>query len=402
MALRNKPSKTELQKRIVRLLADDNLVRNGQDLSDRLKMSRTSLYYYWRDLFVHGVIDKSNHFWTVDLKKAFAYFDNVPSPVKKSFSSDKSFKSNTVRSHGYGLKIETNCFIDGEKLAKRLGLKKGVKDNVGNYWVNGSNHYNVWFIFNDWKITVHSNSIVFRMSKDVSYFGADAFNNHLHVMYDFIEHVVSPLEKIIGKSLRSSKSSYDFVFSRHKALIMNDFAKMINQRKEVFKITVDGKLRLLVDNSFGNDELEAVSAKECVSDIGAEQVFHEDILKMKDQGEYFKPSEVIDMIGRNAKNLEYYGENIVSHVDYLHKLGDATVVLQNKVEEFTNAVSGLHNGDFNKKGRVLEPEVSDLEMLKSLISTKNDIISNKELISSLGDADKALFSLWLFEKFNGV
>jgi len=121
------------------------------------------------------------------------------------------------------------------------------------------------------------NTIIFYLPN-----GRDFISNDLNLVVDlcksYINGLLCAFSSYFGKDLRI-KGVFKFDITRkHIALMNNEIARDMHKRNKDIKVWVDGKLRVITDNSFNFDELEAITNDEAVSDTRSMELMIKDVI----------------------------------------------------------------------------------------------------------------------------
>lgn len=210
------------------------------------------------------------------------------------FNNNRSWenpKTNSLRLHGQRFTIEildiTNKYINDLKSKNRTSI-----DN------------NTIFMY-DKELVIYSNKDFWGYSVDNCFEQSSLYwNNYLRTLENDLNIILIKPRKCNIKD-----------FGCHIARINDPLAKEINFNKEQLKVYApDGKLRLIVDNSFNLDELEAVHKDTSPKDMKKVEKMYKEILenellspleihKIIQENEKFK-SEILVMLGTMIKEIE--------------------------------------------------------------------------------------------------
>jgi hypothetical protein len=154
-----------------------------------------------------------------------------------------------------------------------------------------------------------------------SYFAATALEGKstaLALHLSIIKHIERLLhvEFLIG-------DDHKFRVSRqHQALIHNTLAEQYNKTGEKLEVRNGKGLWLLIDNSFGMNELEGVHHTTATTDNMKVQDFFnglKNIPAIKGAPTY-TPATVLEMIAGITTNQAVFAENMISHIDAVQSL----------------------------------------------------------------------------------
>ena len=146
-------------------------------------------------------------------------------------------------------------------------------------------------------------------------------------------HLFTPGDDSDFVPLSSGFSNFS-VCRQHYSLVKNAIAKDYLNRKDKLHVwDKDGKLWLLIDNSFNLEELENVHTKTSKDD---NKIVQDDFNSLKERGlsRDFLANCIDDLI----KDRAYHAENMRSHVKAIQKLGDEAENLGRVIKELKNQI----------------------------------------------------------------
>ncbi len=193
----------------------------------------------------------------------------------------------------------------------------------------------------------------------ISFFAEDAVGAAWSAM-NFMINKVKRLERMLGLPMGALRAGltiegtkgYKLTFSRqHYALIENALAKQYDkEKKKLYIFGHDGKLWLVIDNSWNLHEMETVNAKSAVPDNILMDRWGNELRDTQ-----LTPKVTLDLINQTnerlaesarqieelAKNNAYYAENNVSHVASVQDLGKSALANSRATELLTGTVDSL-------------------------------------------------------------
>lgn len=389
-------------------------------LAEKLNMSRQNMNRYWKVLKREGVVSEvSVDLWRVNKKERYDFFNKELHSVEKDSSDDISRARDTIRAHGFQIKLPYNfrwSANDRLKFVKRIrknfvSVGQGqVSDDDWWFCGNGSTWVGQGFQLNNWKIHLTTKSFIFIMSDNVSLFSQSGQAAYLEA-FNMVKHeVVKPLEQLLGRRI-GDQGKYGFKVSRHHyALIKNLLAQDYNKKKLDFAVYAeDGTIFALIDSSYA-DELEFIHRDTGTTDVDR----HKNLLNSnRDTNlDFYKiqnfMGETAELINGTAKMQKFYGENIVSHINVNNRIADGVENMNQMNRELVDTMKGLKNVVAASKPSVVDPIIDipsqrlpDLDVVKSKIKSFSDIFSLQAEIASLSEDDRFILSIWISETFGG-
>ena len=238
-------------------------------------------------------------------------------------SNEKSFTSEPkkeIRGHAFIWKIQFLKNYNWDNAVKHY-KKKNLSFQL-------MKHNKIWrTIFKNRKIWLGRKGIT--IYEPIDFLGKSSFEVKGKAVFE-MDLLIKDLLQELGLKLLP----YRFTTSReHYGIIKNELARQYNDKKEKMHIkSEDGTIWMWIDDSKGLGELE-----NCDPTINRKvQNYWND---HKDNNFKVDASFVLNgfdrltkSIQQNADNLGYYGENLVSHVSAIQKLGNAVEALQEQVE----------------------------------------------------------------------
>lgn len=372
-------------------------------VASKLGVSRQSLYRYWRVLRDFGVVvEVSADLWRVDFAAKKRFFSGDRFEVLKSASSNTSFKQDTVRAHAFRLVLPYHfdwSANDRKRFVEKFKpnfVSSGKHASGDSHWLIGNK--STWsgfgFSIGDWKVHLTPKSFIFIMTDAVSLFGENAVDAHIVALNAVRYEVIRELERMLGRSIANSRGAYDLRTAQHHyALIKNALAQEYVRKKLRFSVTTDkGVVFCWIDQSH-SPEVEYGNLVESDSDADR----HKRLLRsLKDTDlDFYKVSDMFkeasSHIASNAKHLEYYAENMASHVAVNKSIAD-------NIDRFTSVVSKLQGNRYHAPFESVNMSPKDiLENIDSI----NNVNEYADAISALSYTDRLWLSKQLFEKFGG-
>jgi len=266
---------------------------NPSKISKKYNISKQTLDYSLSKLKKLGCIEKAGYgTWNV--------IKEVPKVPKGSIKGDSDLKE--IRGHAFIWKIEFTSPYDWNRIIRYYRKKKLNFSLVCNGKVPRT-------IFNNRKIWFTKKGLI--IYEPLDFMGKSSFEVKGTAVFE-----MDRLIKDLLKEMNIKFKPYRFSTSReHYGMVKNELARQYNNNKEKMLIkSEDGSTWLWIDDSKGLGELETqephISRKvQNFWNSHKKNNFKTDsdfILKN------FKESA--KQIKKNAKNLDYYGENMASHV----------------------------------------------------------------------------------------
>lgn len=159
--------------------------------------------------------------------------------------------------------------------------------------------------------------------------------------------------KEIDTLVKNLKQRFEFrgiygieVFREHYGLIFNKFAKWVLKQGKKFYLKDKGNKAILwVDDSRKDDiNLEEFEGKDALKINKADKFFEsQEKTDWKVTPEFILNgfAETTEAIKKNAGQLEYFGENMVSHVAIMKRIDKKLDTMDKREERFVKAIEGL-------------------------------------------------------------
>ncbi len=265
---------TENQKQVYYFLTKDYLTI--KEIAQRRKTSLKAVYNIVNKLISLNIINKNY---------------NKLESIQNLWGQSQHINKNSLRLHGQRFTIEildiTNKYLNDLKNKNRTSI-----DN------------NTIFMYEK-ELVIYSNKDFWGYSVDNCFEQSSLYwNNYLRTLENDLNIILIKPRKCNIKD-----------FGCHIARINDPLAKEINFNKDQLKVYApDGKLRLIVDNSFNLDELEAVHKDTSPKDMKKVEQMYKEILenellspleihKIIQENEKFK-SEILVMLGTMIKEID--------------------------------------------------------------------------------------------------
>ena len=234
----------------------------------RLGVTKQNISYHARKLLKAGIIRKKTpssgiYETLVDRKEAIRLLGKRTKEIivgtKKSGVKSMRFK----RVHNIQATITLPKFDYWFKIMGNYLSKKGI-----NYTINKKNQYSIDFMYKglSHKIKLCKESILLYIptGKD---FISDDVDLAVNLARSYIKRVMSSFCGYFGKDLRVKGDFKLKISRRHIAMMDNDIARKVQDEREQVEVYVGGKLRVITDNSFNFNELEAVNNVFAMRDV---------------------------------------------------------------------------------------------------------------------------------------
>jgi hypothetical protein len=233
-------------------------IRNGLNLSEiakKLNLSRQRLNYYVSPLKKANVISKvSMGVWAIKNEDNLQHVG-----VKKSTPVGNGphplFVKKPIRGHGFVFTVKLSKIKNWENresyLKSRKISYKSIPQGQSIDIIHNGTKFTVWLC---------RRSLVVYFPKGLSYFAKTAKGSYLHA-FSQLSEVIRMLGSSLNVNLRvkGKLEVKSKCFRQHYAEINNELAVQCNSEEEKFEIRDDhGKLWLLIDKSFNQNELETV------------------------------------------------------------------------------------------------------------------------------------------------
>lgn len=242
---------------------------------------RTSKKYTSRELFYYSIASALNQYGNPTLAaKALNLSKQLLNYYKRNLAKDEkgiwrvklsprvgpqsSKIIREIRGHGFLVELVIPKFDRWDR-RKEYMTSKGIDFKAFNGYervmIKGQK---VWLCNN--------HKIVYYLIK--SFLGVDSREAY-EEMYNYVLSLIRETEALLNMKLNKGKVYELKVRRNHYAIVENELAKQYNQDKEKLFVlsSQDGKLRLLIDNSFNLNELENVHPRTAKQDNPLVQKF---------------------------------------------------------------------------------------------------------------------------------
>ena len=240
-------------------------------------------------------------------------------------NSDFSAKKE-IRGHAFIWRIEFEKEFNWDFLVSRYKKKKLTFQEI----CRGKVHR---LIFQNRKIWLTKSGMV--IYEPMDFMGKSSFEVKGIAVFQ-MDRLVKDLIKELGGKFRR----YRFTTSReHYGIIKNELARQYNDKKEKLHVRAeDGSVWLWIDDSKGLGELETADPthNRQVQNFWNSHKKH----KFKHTPEYIDSNfkEAANQIKKNAENVEFYMENMRSHVGATRDLSAAAVDLRKGIDELMELI----------------------------------------------------------------
>ena len=236
--------------------------------------------------------------------------------INKSNQSDKFKKKlqpplnmaelppNTNRGHGYRFKLKIPSNESWKDKRKILESKKIKIIDIGHNWLGEQFSISDGFIV---QLTTKSVNVIY--PKDFSIFHENPYMCHAKAVF-ILKQKIREIELILGFSLKIRNKYHFKPTQSHYALIRNALAKVYNKNKLGLAVYDEDGLWLIIDDSFNFNELECVRVDTNLEETTTMQDIFNSYNRVPLTSE-----QTMRMISENARQLGYFGSQMVAHVD---------------------------------------------------------------------------------------
>lgn len=325
----NNPQKNSFVLSVFRRIESEGRLPSAKGLN----CSNSNITYHARKLMTLGIIKKVDN-------KAGIYKSLVSE--KEAINRLKSYtkrilvttKTTTIKN----LKYKRVHSIQGKLILPKFDywyniLKKYLDKKELPYEVNRKNQIKVTMLNDDLKHT-------FLLCKDCIIFylpnGKDFISDDVDFAMDlakvYCNELLSKFSAYFGKDLRI-KGEFKYIITRkHIAMMNNTVAKTMRKKKNHLQVWVNGKLRLISDNSFNFDELEAISNTNAVTDVKKVELMLKDVIE---NGHTI--SDIKELVNNESRSLYH-------SIQEMQK----TIKAQNELLSLVIKDKGFNHGEFYK------------------------------------------------------
>ena len=293
--------------------------KNQKEIASILRRSKSNVAYHFNKLKAQGVIEQVGYgTWKV-LKNKF----KTSSKIKVGDPLTSRQTSSKIRGHGFRFRVQIPKLSNWSRRDVFM-RRKNITFSVIN---KGFTHK---IIIRDHIVWLSSSSVVVYFRKDFSVFADSAFSAEERAFYELIA-VMKRLESLFGCSFRIGKSFKVRLFGAHHALMNNGLAKEYNRDNKKLRVFSKDGLWLLIDDSFGLDELECVHPETSRNDMDKVVGMFFNSLKEAPFSAYdFK--KTFHLMEKQAEQNDLYAENIKSHLAAIQELRDSMKDIKALVE----------------------------------------------------------------------
>lgn len=199
-----------------------SLIKNNQDPSKKLNISKQNLYYHKRKLQELGFLKKDKNLWIVIRSK------------KEDLEHAIKWKSKAIRGHAFIWKIKINRNYDWKLLLDKKKINyKLVRGLIPRLFINNKK---VWL--GKETITIYENK---------SFYGKNAIESRKYAVFE-LQSTIEALKSKFGIDF----NYYFKVVREHFGMIKNELARQCNDKGEkiVVRDTLDGEW-FWIDDSTG-------------------------------------------------------------------------------------------------------------------------------------------------------
>lgn len=312
--------KNQLEKQNLYLSIIDKLKisTNLNKIQKELNISKQKLNYYLRQLKDSGlVINKSRGLW------------ELTNASKNPTKYGKNLTKDTIRGHAYIINIIPEKLPENWNKRLELIKKKGI-----NYKLVGAKETTPRIKVLGRKVWLCNKHIRVFNKPGESFYGLNAIESRKQAFWTFYK-VLNALEGKLGVSLRP----YNFRWQKeHYAFIKNDLAIDQNHKGIIWRIVDENEDEwLLIDDSLEmGGELENVGKKALLTNLDMQKWWNKKKEnKFKVDDDYIQKgfSKTNDMIMKNAGHLNFYAENMRSHVEAIRILSQTIKELKGEVRK---------------------------------------------------------------------
>jgi DNA-binding transcriptional ArsR family regulator len=312
---------------VIRLLKEGKLAK---DISKELNISDSNLSYHLRKLKKLSILNyKGKGVWEVNGNEKLVQ-KVVGTPLKKNL--------NYIRGHAFIWKVKFRQEIDWEKFLqeKHYVFKLQSKGKVKR------------IIYDSRKIWLTKQGMI--IYEPFDFLGINAYEAKGKAVF-----TMDVLIKRLLFRLGIPTINYMFTTSReHLGMIKNELARQHNANGEKLHIkSEEGTEWMWIDDSKGLGELEVnnVDTSKKVQDWWNDQ---------KNTGFKVTPTFVLDGFNKLTGNLNYYAENMVSHVKAVQNLGNSAEASSKSTELLAQSIKDMQVA-FIEQIELLREEIKGLK-----------------------------------------
>ncbi len=278
------------------------LIKKGHNparISFDLEVPKQTLEYYVTKLKKLGCIEKKGY-------GVWIYKKEVPKKGKGSAKLNSDFKE--IRGHAFIWRIEFYKEYPWAKIVRAYKKKKLTFNKICNGRILRT-------MMNNRKIWLTKKGLT--IYEPLSFTGRSSFEVKGQAVFE-MDNLVKNLLKELGLKLRT----YRFTTSReHYAMVRNELARQYNDKKEKMIIRDEsGTSWLWIDHSHGENELETNEPVVSRQVQGYWNSHRRQNFKVDADFVVKNFNEASKQIKKNAEDLGYYAENMVTHVSLMKSI----------------------------------------------------------------------------------
>ena len=316
-----------------------NLLKNGKcpnDISKELNLSKQALNYYLKPLKIDGIIRKIGYAtWQIDDEKFNEFISKIqvkqvkklPAVAVNHPHSFTSLKPDMVRGHAFQLTLKIPKLYNWGKRREYLQGKGIPFKEIGQGW-RGER-----ILIENFKVWLTPISIVVYFPNFKSFIGETAKDTKNYAIYEF-KRIISKVESLLNVSFRISNNYIFKISKQHYSLVKNALSKQYDKEgKKLYCYTGDG-LWLIIDNSYNLHETENVHPDTALTDNEKVQNWFNGL---KDNP--ITPQQILHIQYNQAKQFEYYADNIKTHTNSIIQLNDGIKIMNKLLKKMDSTLS---------------------------------------------------------------
>jgi len=271
----NKAQTISFALRVFRRIKSEGRLPSGKGLG----CSNSNVSYHSRKLISLGIIEKS--FPSGGIYKVLV---SEYEAIKRLKNNTKRKFVTTTKSHNVLSKFKRVHSIQAKLILPKFDywfniLPKYLDRLNLPYDINGKGQIRLTMQYQELKHTflLCKECIIFYLPNGKDFISEDT-DFAMELVKIYITQLLTKFCGYFGKDLRI-KGKFKFDITRkHIAMMDNEIAKDMHKRKTNIEVWVDGKLRVITDNSFNFDELEAITNKKAIPDVKRIQDHIKDVI----------------------------------------------------------------------------------------------------------------------------
>lgn len=225
-----------------------------------------------------------------------------------------------IRGHGITFKLLLPKIENWFNIEKFL-----IKKHIEYYKIH---HTGIAIKFKGKKVHIFKKTLIIYTKKD---FIADSSNKaRSYAIYDLLQYIKS-IENLIGVSLKINKQYKFKIFRQHYGKIDDILAKQYDREGKKLKVSNEGGLWLIIDNSYNLHELETLHPQTAHNDMDNAIIPFFNSLKDK---EGFTADFILESLHKLIEDRKYYAETIKNHVSAIEELGHSVKKFTDQVKKF--------------------------------------------------------------------